>query len=196
MRTRHAIGLIAAMALMGCQAVGLGGTGTSGRTAASQESLTTATATVEAINQETRQVTLRDDVDGTVFSVTAGPEVRNLAQVAAGDRVQIDYYQSLAVNMADPADTGEPAAAAVAVRAPDGAEPGALAATSTSLVVTLISYDRSSGLATFRTPDGLTRRTVVPPNLRTFAESRSPGARVLVTMTEALAVSVSEVPAT
>ena len=77
--------------------------------------------------------------------------------------------------MADPADTGEPAAAAVAVRAPEGAEPGALAATSTSLVVTLISYDRSTGLATFRTPDGLTRRTVVPPNLRTFARVRGPG---------------------
>ena len=50
----------------------------------------------------------------------------------------------------------------------------------------------STGIATFRTPDGLTRTAAVPPNLRTFARSRGPGSRVLVTMTNAVAVSVTE----
>lgn len=195
MRMGHAVGLFAALALMGCSEMGMGVPGMSGTSQASQEQLITATATVAAINHETRQVTLVDDVDGTTFTVTAGSNVRNLDQVAAGDRVQLDYYQSVAVSMADPGDTGEVVTADLGARAPEGAAPGALAATSTSLVVTVISYDRGSGLATFRTPDGLTRRTVVPPNLRRFAETRGPGSRVLVTMTEALAVSVTEMPA-
>ena len=91
--------------------------------APSEETLVTATATVEAVDQETRQVTLRDDVDGTAFTVTAGPEVRNLPQLAAGDHVQIDYYRSLTVAMADPADSGEPLTAAAAAARPEGGCP-------------------------------------------------------------------------
>ena len=94
--------------------------------------------------------------------------------------------------MADPADTGEPSTAIVAGRAPEGSQPGAVAATTDSFVVTVINYDNNSGLATFRTPDGLTRRAVVPPELRNFANTKSPGSRVLVTMTRAVAVSVTE----
>ena len=185
MRTKIALAALAMLLVAGCAE-------TSRTRTASQESLVTATATVEAVDQTTRQVTLRDNADGSSFTVTAGPEVRNLDQIAAGDQVQIDYYQALTVDMAEPTDTGEPAAALVTARAPEGATPGGGALATTSLVVTLINYDRNSGLATFRTPDGFTRRAVVPPNLRSFAESLGAGARVLVTMTEALAVTIVE----
>ena len=187
MRTQHAIGLLAALMLMACN-----GTGFGARQAATQETLTSATATVEAIDQTTREVRLRDDADGTVFVVTAGPEVRNLEQVSAGDKVTVDFYQSTTASMADPADTGEPADRRRWPPAHRRArQPGALAVASESMVVTVISYDDSTGLATFRTPDGFTRRAVVPPNLRSFAADRGPGSRVLVTMTKAVAVSVT-----
>ena len=74
--------------------------------------------------------------------------------------------------------------------------PGAAAVASTSMVVTLINYNANTGIASFRTPDGLTRQTAVRPDLRTFAQSLSPGARVLVSVTEAVAVTVTPVPAT
>ena len=77
--------------------------------------------------------------------------------------------------MADPTDTGEPAGAVIAARAPEGAAPGGLAAVTESMVVTVVGYDRDTGLATFRTPDGFTRRTVVPPELRNFASTKGPG---------------------
>ena len=67
---------------------------------------------------------LRDNADGTSFVVTAGPEVRNLDQVAAGDQVNVDFYRAVTASMADPADTGEPVTAVVAGRAPEGALPG------------------------------------------------------------------------
>lgn len=55
------------------------------------ESLTTATAVVESVDQKTREVSLRDSATGQQFSVVAGPEVRNLAQVEAGDTVRLDF---------------------------------------------------------------------------------------------------------
>ena len=45
------------------------------------------------------------------------------------------------------------------------------------MVVTVINYDDATGIATFRTPDGLTRTAVVPPNLRTLRASRAARAR-------------------
>ena len=88
MRTPHAIGLVAALMLMACSEMGVGP-----RQGGTQETLTSASATVEAIDQSTRQVRLRDNADGSSFVVTAGPEVRNLDQVAAGDQVNVDFYR-------------------------------------------------------------------------------------------------------
>lgn len=187
MRMKYLVGVAAALLLAGCAEMGIG----VGKPA-TQETLSAASATVERIDQKSRDVTLRDNADGSTFTVNAGPEVRNLEQVKAGDHVDIQFYQATTVSMADPADAGGKATLAVAGRAPEGAMPGAAAAVTDSMVVTVVSYDRNSGLAIFRTPDGFTRRAVVPPNLRTFAETRGPGSRVLVTMTRAVAVSVTE----
>jgi hypothetical protein len=140
-------------------------------------------------------VTLDDNAGGGTFTVTAGPEVVNLPQLAAGDQVQIDYYSATTLEMASPSDTGEVEGTIIAGRAPEGSVPGAAAVMTESMVVTVESYDADSGLAIFRTPDGFTRRAVVPPNLRSFAAQQGPGSRVLVTMTDAVAVTIAETAA-
>lgn len=185
MKLRHAIAAGAvAFALLGCAEM-------SGSTRTNTTStLVTTEATVVSVDQATRHVVLKG-ADGSTMQVAAGPEVRNLAQLRAGDTVRMDYFQATTVSMADPADTGEVQQTAMAARAPKGGEPGAVAATNTSMVVTVVSYDRNNGIATFRTPDGMTRQAVVPPELRSFAERRGPGSRVLVSMTEAVAVTIA-----
>ena len=60
-------------------------------------------STVQEVNQETRKVTLRD-AEGNMTTFTAGPEVRNLAQVKQGDIVLMEYYQGFAY-VVEPADT-------------------------------------------------------------------------------------------
>jgi subtilisin family serine protease len=185
--SRYAAGLIAALLVAGCAEMQ--------QESASEETLLTASATVAAVDQATRRVTLTDNAGGGTFTVTAGPEVRNLPQLTAGDQVSVDYYQATTLSMADPADSGEPAAGVVAGRTPEGALPGGAVATTESLVVTVESYDPDSGLAIFRTPDNFTRRAVVPPDLRSFAAQQGPGSRVLVTFTEALAVTITEAEA-
>jgi hypothetical protein len=191
MRLKHMIaGLLAAGLLAGCASVSSGS-----RQATSQETLITTSATVNAVDQNTRLVTLTDNADGTRFQVVAGPEVRNLPQLAAGDQVQVDFYSATTVAMASPDDPGTDIQAVAAGRTPEGAKPGGLAVTTRSLVVTLVSYDTNSGIAIFRTPDGFTRQAAVPPQFRSFASGLQRGARVAVTLTDAMAVTITETPA-
>ena len=82
-------------------------------------------STVQEIDQETRKVILRDP-EGNLTTFTAGPEVRNLAQVHKGDIVLMEYYQGFAYVV-------EPATSAVrqridttgVARADLGQKPGA-----------------------------------------------------------------------
>jgi hypothetical protein len=184
MKPRHILPILAVVALAACAQF------TSTPQPVSSGTLMTASAVVESVDQTTRRVQLRDASSGQSFTVVAGPEVRNLAQVEAGDTVEVDFFESTALAMADPADTGEAITTIAAATAPQGAMPGGLTAVSTSMVVTVVRYDAASGLATFTTPDGQTRRATVPPELRSFAEARQPGQRVLLTLTDAVAITL------
>lgn len=65
---------------------------------------TGATATVEAVDMKTREVTLRAE-DGTLLNFVAGDEVRNLAQVKVGDIVNVSYKVGLIMSLA-PSSSG------------------------------------------------------------------------------------------
>jgi hypothetical protein len=158
-------------------------------TSAERETTISATAVVESIDMETRQVGLRA-ADGELIEVVAGPEVRNLPQLRVGDEVRFDYYESVAAEMAEPEDPGQPLGAVVTDRAPEGALPGGLVATATSQVVEVVSYDPATARAVVRLHDGTTRSFDVHPEMQAFAAARRPGERVLVTTTEALAISI------
>src|SRR5262249_20941330 len=54
----------------------------------------TATAVVQAIDQNTREVTLKAE-NGNVFSFVAGDDVKNLSQVHVGDTVRVTYTESI-----------------------------------------------------------------------------------------------------
>lgn len=175
---------IAALALAACapepQAVG-------GAT------VTTATATVDSVDMASRTVRLSDRSGGGSFSVVAGPEVRNLAELAPGDIVQVEVFEATLVDLADPEDTGEPQLDVIAGRAPVGATPGAGFLSAVSFVVEVVAYDAATGEATFITPDGVTRTAEVRPGVRDFASQRRPGDRVVVTLVEGVALNIVEV---
>ncbi len=75
-----------------------------------------ATATVKAINLETRQVTLQGK-KGKPFTITVSEAVTNLPQVKVGDQVVVTYYEALMVQLtgkAAMASPGEPTLSALA----------------------------------------------------------------------------------
>jgi len=55
-------------------------------------------ATVDAIDSKTRQITLKGK-DGSKTSFIAGDEVRNFAQIKKGDIVTFDYTEAIAIDV-------------------------------------------------------------------------------------------------
>lgn len=148
-------------------------------------------AVVESVNQRTREVVLRGQ-DGDRVAVTAGPEVRNLAQLRRGDRVVVTYGEALAVEMAPPGASGPPLeVAGGAVRARPGQRPGGAAGRQVRARVRIEAVDRGTGRVAFVGSRGV-RRVVTPrePEMVDFVRRLRPGDEVDVTYTEAAAVRV------
>jgi len=107
-------------------------------------------STVQEIDQETRKVTLRD-AEGNMTTFTAGPEVRNLAQVNKGDIVLMEYYQGFAYVV-------EPATAAVrsridttgVARADAGEKPGASITDTVDVIAAVEAIDAETRMVTLK----------------------------------------------
>jgi hypothetical protein len=165
----------------------------SGPESAVSEQTLRLSAIVQTVDMDTRQVLLVGE-SGRPEVFVAGPEVRNLAQLEPGDRVVIDYFEQVAARMAAPGDLEEPIAVAAMGRAAEGERPGGFVASSEEMIVEFVSYDPATEIVTIIPPSGeplsLPLRN---PDMRAFAETRSPGDRVHVTITESVAVRIEEV---
>ena len=155
-------------------------------------SLITLSATVATVNQETREVTLQD-ADGNELAITVGEEVKNLPQVEVGDQVEVAYYESVNVEVLGPEQT-EPEAVAMSAleTAEPGQKPAGAMATELSVVATIDAIDKDGETVTLTGPEGNTKTVKVrnPDNLEKVAV----GDRVMITLTRAVAVDVTEAP--
>jgi hypothetical protein len=112
----------------------------------------TATATVEAVNKDTREVTLKG-ADGK-FTFKAGPEVRNFAQIRVGDKVTATYYQELAVFVAPPGEAPSASETESLERAALGKKPGGNYTRTVNISATVEALDLKSRNITLRGPKG------------------------------------------
>jgi hypothetical protein len=60
-----------------------------------------ATATVQDINTQTREVTLKD-ADGKTISLKVDPSVQNLGRIKKGDQIVVRYTEAAAISVAKP----------------------------------------------------------------------------------------------
>jgi hypothetical protein len=153
----------------------------------------TAEATVKAVDQKLRLVTLERE-DGRTITVLAGPEVRNLPQIAAGDKVKARYRESLLASLKKPGEPVKPAAVAAAVsRAEPGATPGGTLGQQVAVTVRIESVDTEKNRVLFTLPSGELRRIPVrQPEFQEYIKGLKPGDQVEITYTEALAISVEK----
>lgn len=150
-----------------------------------------ATATVEAIDQSTREVVLRD-AQGHQMLVKVGPEVRNLAQVKPGDRVVVRFTEGFAAEVVKPGTgvAGVQADTAVARAAP-GERPAAGVEQQIRTTVTVYDVDPYANTIEVTGPRGYNRRLKVKdPKAIAFIRGLKKGDQVEVTFSEALAISV------
>ena len=147
-------------------------------------------ATVESVDMTTQQVTLRA-ADGTKGIFVAGPEVGNLAQVRAGDKVTITYQEAIAVRMA-PAGTIAPQAGVINVdRAALGQMPGAAISSVLTGRVTVVSAAPAGNSVTFIGQDGMTHTAEVrDPTMQAFVQQLRPGNQIDVGYSSEVAVRV------
>jgi hypothetical protein len=145
-------------------------------------------ATITAIDAATRAVTLKGP-QGREIVVTAGPEVRNFAQMKVGDKVDVEYVEALTLELKK---GGGQAVAKTEVAGAAGAKPGAAPAgmvgRQIKVVADVVAVDKERQMVTLKGP----QRTVDlkvrdPKQLALIAK----GDQVEATYTEAVAIAVS-----
>ncbi len=148
-------------------------------------------ATVTDVNEDDNEVTLKDD-DGNTFTVTTDKDV-NLTEISEGDKVNVEYYQSLATDFREPTSEDKENPLVITeetVEAPEGTEPAEGELRQIKAVVKIQDVDKEDQTVTVRGPQGNEYTLFVsdPSNLDKLEEGES----ITVTYTEALAVSIEE----
>jgi hypothetical protein len=147
-------------------------------------------ALVEAIDHETRVVTVRKG-DGEAVTFTASEEARNLDQVSVGDVLIAEYMETISIEvMAN--DGMEAAAAGVSAmaRTEKGEMPGMAAMDATVITATVEEINLENNTFKLKGPAGNINEYTAqnPDNLRRSAV----GDLVVITITESIAVTVEE----
>lgn len=179
--------IMVSMALVSCAGTGKQD---AGRPGVEMSSTVTLSATVEAIDHENRLVTLRGP-EGNQVVVKVSEAARNLDQVEAGDTVEVEYYESVALFAQVP--DGEPAAGlkTSVARTPLGDKPGAGVAETMTIKATVEAIDYDTRMLVLRGPEGNTLTTKADERVKRFNEIKL-GDEIVVQYTRAFAISVRE----
>jgi len=151
------------------------------------------TALVEAINHETREVTLRGP-EGDSVSFVASEEARNLPQVKAGDIVMAEYTQSMSIEVfANDGSAPGAGEMTIAGRSEEGEMPGLAAIDAVVVTATVEEINIEANTFKLKGPAGEIREYEArnPENLKKAAV----GDLVVITYSEAIAISVEKTTA-
>ncbi len=153
------------------------------------EETDTVSAKVTAVDQATRKVTLQGE-DGDSATFTAGPDVKNLAQVHVGDTLTATLKQKLIVYVRSGREDASATYTAAVAAAPKGAKPGAIAGESYEVVASVAAIDPEKRTATLKFADGKTRTVQVRPDVD--PSRYKVGDTVVIRVTTTLALLVAK----
>jgi Cu/Ag efflux protein CusF len=149
---------------------------------------TTASGTIKGVDTKTRTVTIVGD-GGKEVSIVAGPEVKNFAQLAIGQRVNAEYVQTLTLELKP--GSKEPVSRTVEA-ATGGAETGKLPAgvigARVRIVAEVVAVDDETQTVTLKGPERTVDLELDDPEQFALVKV---GDRVEAVYVEATAVSVS-----
>jgi Cu/Ag efflux protein CusF len=187
--------LIAATLLAGTASAALAQTATVAAASAPGQAAVLAnesvSATVDAIDQTTRRVTLRE-ADGTLLTFTAGPEVRNLAQVKVGDVVTLSHTVALVLELKKTSGgIRERVETEGGMRTAPGQMPGAVMAREIRVTADVTKIDSKNKTVTLRGPKRSMKLRVDDPKQLAGIKV---GDQVEATFIDAVAVTVEHSP--
>jgi hypothetical protein len=107
-----------------------------------------------------------------------------------GDKVAVDYYESVAVRMAQPGEVRDEVRGMVG-RAKPGEKPEYVEESETTVTATILDLDKAKEAVTLKGPDGdvVVVQVADPANL----DKVKVGDTIVITYTEALAIAVRTV---
>jgi hypothetical protein len=156
-------------------------------------------ATVESVDQQSREVLLRGP-GGNLVNVEAGPEVRNLDRVKPGDHVVVRYIEALAASLARADQSGgamvqgQGGVARTTTPGP-GARPTGVVGGQVRATVRVEGIDRATNTVTFVGPSGGVRTVAVrEPDAQRFLQTLKAGDLVDLVYTESVAIAVEPMP--
>jgi Cu/Ag efflux protein CusF len=155
-------------------------------TGGSQAELTHATAMVTAIDRSARTATLKRE-DGEEVTISVPSDVKAYDKLKVGDRVDVDYYQSLAVEILPPG--AKPSSSTKSARSMEATS--GVTGKQYTVSATVMSVDAAANTVTFKGPHGKIRTIAVQdPQMQAKLPSLKPGQVVQFTYTEATAASI------
>jgi len=160
-----------------------------------REVVKTRAATIQAINLETREVTVKGS-EGNVFTLVADPQIKRLNEFKVGDEVVLDYSMSMAAEVRKP--TPEELAKPYVVtedttRAGADKAPGVEGYRIIEAVVTVEGLDRQTLTVTVKGPKG--NYTGIKLKDPATLEKLHLGDVALVVYSESFALRIERAPA-
>ena len=160
--------------------------------AAQTKSLTgtqkTVTASIEAIEHSTRQVTLKE-ANGEYVTITVPPDVKRFDTLKVGDTITAKYYENIVLRVQQPGDTTKDTGTE-AVTPGKGAKAGVTSAAQRTITATITQLDPKIPSITFTGPNGWKYSSKVED--RNAIKNLKVGDKVDITWTDALLISVTE----
>jgi Cu/Ag efflux protein CusF len=150
--------------------------------------LVTLTAKIEAVDLANRVVTVKGP-QGRVVDLKVGDQVKNLAQVKAGDEIVLKYTRAVSVKLEkNVAGRSETVTSTGPMAAPAGGKPGVAAAQQTVIVANVDSVDPKQQTVVLQGPKG--RYVEVKVKDPAVFKDVKAGDKVQVTYTDAMVVDV------
>ena len=147
------------------------------------------TATVVAINEGSRKVTLQT-ADGKKTTFKAGPDAVNFAQIQIGDKVNAVVTEEFAVTIYQSGPPPASASGAVVALTPIGAKPGGLVAATDIESATVTAVDAPKHKVTLQFSDGSTKTIKVDKSID--LSNITPGNQIVMQVAEAVAITVTK----
>ena len=148
----------------------------------------TAQATVLSVNKSKRIVTIRS-ADGDTVDIECGPQIKNFAQIHAGDVIDLAYSEKLTVEVGG-AEAPGASGSVTATTAKPGEKPKGNVSSTYQYKATIKSIDKTKGTVDIQGADGR-EATITPKNPANLNKVKV-GETVMFTYTEALALSIKK----
>ena len=155
------------------------------------QELITASATVEKVDADKRELTLKAE-NNKPFTITVPEGMTRLDQVKPGDKLHVSFYESVAVSLLKPGEAQPGQEKTTAAGRAAGNLPGGVVAQQITTTAKITQINPSKDELTIDVPGGkATTIKVDDPQVRSQLNRLKVGDKIQTTFTQAMATSVT-----